>query len=288
MLRFARGDSAAVAVALSESLLVALLERAAARYLDRVDVQLVGLPGHGEGDLEIGTPFGKMKAGAWSVQVEVQELTGRLSADPPALDLDGHRVHVELPVRIVDGRGAIALDFQWDSKSIFNVVCNDFETRQVLRGRVRPQRHVIRGDLVLSSNPRGIVVDPEFPRERYPISMELDAASWERIRGALEDQDKLSRCGLMMNPDSVVRELRGLGIRGLRFRLPRVVYRTFVLPASLSESVRILDAPVRLTVRPHRLRIASGIFWYGADVEVRRSRGPDHRLPLPGGSEPGS
>jgi hypothetical protein len=89
-----------------------------------------------------------------------------------------------------------------------------------------------------------------------------------------------------MNPDTLVTKLRRLGFRGLRFRLPRAIFRTIRLPASLTKSVRILDSPVELSVAPHQLRISPGLFWYSAEIEARRSREPAGPLPLPGGSSP--
>ncbi|HYM80437.1 MAG TPA: hypothetical protein VEY91_03375 [Candidatus Limnocylindria bacterium] len=290
VLALARGDSSAIAIAMSEKLIVTLIQETATRYLDRIEIKLDSdVDGHGEGEFEVDTPLGKVTVGEWKVEVAVNEMVGVLSALTPSVDVsDTNRFHLALPIRIREGRGVVTLDFKWDSNSIFNVVCRDFATRQVLQGSILPQTHIVRGDLILSAGERGIVADPEFPSEKFPLSMALDQASWDRVRAALGEQDKLLRCGLLVNPDSVIAKLRDLGIQGLRFRLPRAVFRTFVLPTSVTQSVRILNAPVELSVTPHQLRISPGTLWYSAEIEARRSEGPAVPLPLPAGPSGGA
>jgi hypothetical protein len=284
VLRFARDDSSSIAVAMSETLLVTLVRDATARYLDRVDIDLQDdLPGHGDGAYEMATPFGKVLVGEWSVAVEVRGMNAALAALEPTIDVsDTNRVHLGLPVEIRGGRGRLKLDFGWDSKSVFNAICRDFKTSQIIEGRILPQRHLIRGDLVLSADERGIVARPDFPAEKFPLSMDLHAESWAKLLAVLEEQDTFMRCGMMMNPDSVIARLRTLGLEGLKFKLPRSMFKTMVLPGSMLQSVQIQEASVLLSIKPHELRIRPGLIWYGADIRARRAIGPP-TPPTPGG-----
>jgi hypothetical protein len=283
MIARARFDTSAVAVALSDSLLATWIRDIAGRYLDEVALDMKPeLHGHGDGELEVGTPFGKMTAGDWKVQVDLHQLEARLSAEPPRVATTGtNRVGVELPIRIEEGHGRLTLDFDWDSRGLFNAVCKDFGTTRTISGVILPQQHRVRGHLVLYADSTGIVARPDFPRVKYPLSMTLDEGSWAELKQALEERDQLAECGLMMNPDTVIAKLRAMGVRGLRFGLPRAAFRTIVLPASVSQSVRILERPVRLVVRPQRLRITPGLVWYSARVAASRSAGPDSLLPWP-------
>lgn len=276
VLIFARDDSSSIAVAIRETLLVTLVRDATARYLDRVDIDVKkDIPGHGDGTYEVATPFGKVQVGEWKVVVDVRDVTAQLAALEPTIDVsDTNRVHLGLPVEIRGGKGSLELNFAWDSKSVFNAICRDFKTTQFIEGRVLPQRHLIRGDLVLSADERGIVANPDFPPEKFPLAMDLDAESWAKLLNVLKEQDTFMRCGLMMNPDSVIARLRLLGIEGLKFKLPRTMFKTMVLPGSLLQSVQIQEASVLLSVRPHDLRIPPGIIWYSAGIRASRSEGP--------------
>lgn len=281
LLEFAEKDTSSIAVALSEQLMVTMLQQFATRYLDRVTLDLRDLSGHGQGKVETPTPLGRMKVGNWSVQVAAHQITGVLTAETPVVDVTGtNHVHVALPIRVQGGEGNVTLTFKWDSRAIFNVVCRDFETVQTIHGSILPQRHVVRGDLVLSAGSHGIVADPDFPSEKFPLSMALSDESYRRLRSALEEQDKLFKCGLMIQPDTVMARLRTLGVQGLRFRIPRTAFRRIYLPATIERSVRILDSSVQLSVKPSGLRIAPGILWYGASIEARRAPS-DTLLPWP-------
>jgi len=284
LIHIASNDNSDIAVALSQRVLVALLQEVTVRYLDRVEIDVEDVQGHGKGTFKTGSPFGRLTVGEWTVQVRVHEFGGVLSAGVPTVEVAGNnRLHMAIPTRIREGDGSLTLDFAWNSNSVFNVVCRDFKTTQTLRGRVLPQRHVVRGDFVLSAAGAGIVADPEFPPEKFPLAMALDQASWDRLRAALEEQDKLLKCGLLIKPDVVIARLRDLGARGLKFKLPRSLMRTVVLPASIEKSVRILGSSVELSVRPHELQITPEMFWYSANVDAKKSSEPGEPLPVPGG-----
>jgi hypothetical protein len=282
ILNFATADSASITVALSEALLVRLTEEAARRYFDRVELHLRDIRGHGEGEIERPTPFGKMTLGDWSVQVAAHRIDAVLASGDPTVDFTGtHRVHLELPMRIREGSGRLRLDFAWDSHSVFNALCRDFESSQEVQGGLLPQRHVVRGDILLSAGPRGIVADPEFPPEKFPLQMALDDDSWQRLRAALEEQNKPRKCGVLLHPEQVLEGLRKLGLNGVRFRLPKTVLRRISMPGSITRTVRILDTPVALSVTPSRLRMTPGRIWYSARIETKKSEGNEKLVPLP-------
>src|SRR6185295_20099667 len=57
--------------------------------------------------------------------------------------------------------------------------------------------------------------------------------SLPKVKAALLEQDKLSRCGLVMDPDDTIEQLRGLVRQGVRVRLPAQIVKPFHLPVSL-------------------------------------------------------
>jgi len=283
ILTMGRQDTSGIVVALSEDLVVALAQKAATHYLDRVDIDLDEVEGHGEGAYDVKMPVvGTRRLGKWHVEVTVDELRSTMSAGTPSVDVKGgNRVHLAVPVEVHEGRGAVTLTFSWDSKSVFNLVCRDWKSRQKLTGRLRAQQHVVRGDMVFSATRQGILADPDFPPVKYPLSMELDSTSWDRVRDALEKENKALKCGLLIHRDEIVSKLRVLGIQGLKFGIPRATFRPFVIPASISESVRILNSPVNLAVTPHELKITPDMLWYSAEVTATKASGPAPPLPIP-------
>ncbi|MEO5616314.1 MAG: hypothetical protein ABIS67_00940 [Candidatus Eisenbacteria bacterium] len=276
LMHFVRNDSSGIAVALSEPLLASMIQEAARRYLDHVEIGFEDVEGHGGGKFEVGSPIGGLTVGDWKVNATVHEITGLLAARRPVVEVRGtNRVHLAIPVQIRKGLGTVTLAFAWNSRSVFNLLCRDFKTVQTIRGSILPQAHVVQGHMVLSASDRGIVADPDFPREKFPLSMQLAEGSWSKLRVALKEQDKFLKCGLMMNPDTVLARLRVMATEGLRFGLPRRAFRTIVLPATISQSVRILNSPVEISASPHQLRISPGLVWYSAEIDARRSAGPD-------------
>jgi hypothetical protein len=204
------------------------------------------------------------------VQSYVHHLRAVVSAGTPRIETsDGNRLRVGIPAHVSPGSGTVTLQFHWNTKSVFNALCRDFRTTRTVHGRVLRQDHVVHGAYVLSAGTRGIVAEPDFPVERYPILMDLDEPSWKAVREALEEQDKGDRCGLLIDPDKVVRDLRAAGLRGLRFKLPAAVMQRMVLPATIQESVKVLDTLVTLEVRPHGLRLTREHVVYSANVGVR-------------------
>jgi hypothetical protein len=283
LLTRAREDTSGIVLALSEPLIVALAQEASRHYLDRVEVDLDEVQGHGFGMYDVKAPLlGKTRLGEWKVEARVDTLRGVMTALTPSVEVTAkNRVHLAVPMQLQERPGTVTLNFSWDSKSVFNVVCRDWHSTQTLRGHLRSQQHVVRGALVFSATPQGIRADPDFPPERFPLSMELDSASWDRVRDALDEQNKLLKCGLLMHPDEIVAKLRVLGIQGLRFKIPRATFRPFVIPVSILQSVRILNSPVDLAVTPHEVQITPDLLWYAADVSAKKTKGPAPLLPIP-------
>jgi hypothetical protein len=278
----AREDTAGIAVAFSEKLIVALAEEAARHYLDRVEIDLDDVEGHGEGQYVAKTPLlGKLRVGDWRVEATVDTLRGVMTALTPDVEVTGNnRVHLAVPVEIEERPGSVTLDFSWKSKSVFNVVCRDWHSRQTLRGRLRSQQHVVRGDLVFSAtrrHPRR----SDFPPGRFPLSMELDSSLVGPGARSVGGTEQAPQVRAARPSDEIVAKLHVLGIQGLGFKIPRATFRSFVIPATILQSVRILNSPVDLAVTPHELKITPDMLWYAADVSAKKAKGPAPPLPIP-------
>ncbi|MFN0150487.1 MAG: hypothetical protein ACKVU1_07240 [bacterium] len=270
-LAVALADTGEIALALREGLLTDLLREIARRYLDRVELNIdtKDLCATKDGELKVKTPFGQMAAGRWSVRLDFHGLRGVLRARRPEVTVIAeNRVQVAAPVSIESGSSEATLHFKWDPKGMANLVCREFETSEPIEGRILRREYIVRGEFVLAAGPDGIVADPEFPEDRFPIAVDPSTESWSRVMAALESQDRWNRCGIAMDPENVARKLAELAEEGFKVKLPRSIFRPVVFPASLVKSVKVGRSPVKLSIRPNALRVSPGTFWYSASFDT--------------------
>jgi hypothetical protein len=221
------------------------------------------------GEIRVKVLVARVKAGDWRVHLTIHRIDGILRAETPAVTVTGtNRLGVTVPVTLEEGRGEATLRFRWDAAGVAGAVCGDFETTQHITGRVLPAGYTIDGAFVLSANERTIVAQPEFPAEKFRLIVDLSPESWDDVRRTLASQDKIFKCGIALNPPDVIQKLRDLGRKGFNVKLPRSIFRTVELPASVSEAVTVENRRVELSVRPNVLRVTPRTFWYSAAVKT--------------------
>jgi hypothetical protein len=272
----AREDSTGVLVILPEPLLQNLVRSVAAIYLDRVDLNITEeLTTRKTNDIRVSTPFGKVNAGTWTLNVVTHRITGVLRHEAPRISLaSGSRLNLEILARIDEGSGSATLDFHWDPTRLASILCHEFRLQQTLEGVVPPQTHLITGSLRIAANEHSLTAYPEFANEKFPIQFDMTPASWDSIRTALDNQDRLFKCGAVMDPENILERLKQLGEAGIQIRLPGVLFRKFDLPASLTKSVRIAGRPVALSVSPREVRTRDKALWYGASIGIAAGEAP--------------
>lgn len=270
LLLAAAADTGQVIVALREPLVENLVNEVTRRYLDRVEVHLTpDVEVEESGEIRVKVLVARVKAGDWHVHLTIHRIDGVLRAKPPEVTVTGtNRLGLALPVTLEDGRGEATLRFRWDAAGVAGAVCGDFETTQRITGRVLPAGYTIDGAFVLSANERTIVAEPEFPAEKFRLVVDLSPESWDEVRRTLASQDKIFKCGIALDPPDVIQKLRALGRKGFNVKLPRSIFRTVELPASVSEAVTVETRRVELSVRPNVLRVTPRTFWYSAAVET--------------------
>jgi hypothetical protein len=269
-------DEGEVLLALRRPLLQDMVTEVARRYLDRVELDLaLGAKVDASGDLKVKTRLGEMNAGTWTVNLVIQRVRGVLRAQQPAVTLAGEqRLALSLPVSLEDARGRADVRFRWNSRGLANAVCRDFEVVRTIQGRVLPSRHTFQGSLRLIPGADSIMARPSFTDRAYRLKVDLTPESWGELEAALREQDSFFRCGLALEPEKVVAQLRALTLKGFDVRLPRSLFRDFVLPASLEQSARVEDKTLVLSVKPNALRTVEDALWLSAALEVRRQPVP--------------
>lgn len=264
-------DSASVGLALPITLVSDILSAVAARYLDEVTVTLPAgrVTVHESGDMRVSTFLGRMTAARWTVALDPLTLAGTLSAGEPTVTRapGTNRLHLVLPVTLRDGRGSGRLAFHWDPHGLANLACSTFDRTLPISGTLVARTYPVRGDFVLAADGDHLTADPDFPPDRFTMSVEPGADTWRRVREELEAQDQ-GKCGLFFDSATGLARLKELCAEGFKVKLPRGIFRPVLLPASFQRAVTVAGRPVRLALRPGALRITPRLCWYTAEVEV--------------------
>jgi hypothetical protein len=283
LLEAVAADPGNVVVAIRSELVADLVERVAARYLDKVSLDLPLEARIKEtGTVRVKTFLGRIQAGTWRVALTIHRVQGVLRARPPRVHFEGtNRVDVELPVALEQAQGRATVRFEWDSKSIANVVCRDFEITRTIEGRVLPHEYPMKGAFLLSAGPDRVVAVPSFEDRPFRLRVDLVPESWRELQRALEGQDRLLRCGIGIDPEAIVAKLRDVVRKGFDVRLPRSLFRPVQLPASVRHSVDVQERTIELSVRPSELRTGPDTIWYSATVRSTHRHRPVPDTPGP-------
>ena len=264
-------DPGQVVVAVDPALLEDLIQEVAARYLDRVELDLdLGVDFHEGREVKVRTFLGKLKAGRWDVDVSIGRVKGVLQARSPRVRLgEGSQVRLAFAVLLREAHGSAGVHFKWDAGSLAGAVCGDFAVRQRFQARVLPDEYAMAGAFRISSAQGVLVGEPLFAASRFRLRVDLSPESWAEVRRALEEQDEVGRCGIALDPDEVLAKLRELLQKGFQVKLPRSLFRTVSLPARFSGEVDVEDRRVQLEVRTGDVRVTPRAFWYSAAVRSR-------------------
>lgn len=260
-----------VVVALRSPLVAEVVREVARSYLDRVELDLALEREVDERrEVEVSTPFGRIHAGEWRLQLVVHRVRGVVRARTPDLrPAEGNTLAVTVPIVLEGAEGTATARFSWNARSLAGVVCRDFEVTRQVRGRIAGDEYALAGRFELSAAPQAVLIEPRFPRRRFRVRVDLTEESWAGVRRALEEQDQILKCGLALDPDLVLPRLRARLSEGFDLALPRAVFRPVELPAGARQSVTVEDTQVELTVRTDALRVRPEAVWYAAAVRSR-------------------
>jgi hypothetical protein len=281
-----KGD---LAMAVRADFALDVIREVAKRYLDRVDLRLGDIEVVRQGALTTDTFLGRIHAGDWTVGLSIHEVNGVLRAGEPEVGfLEGNRVALAFPVHLEQGQGRARIDFNWDSRGIANLVCRDFALTQEIDGTVTPEAYPVRGTFALAATDKVLIARPAFSRE-FRIKLDLSPGSWDSVRARLREQDQFSKCGVAMDPEKVLAQLRELAGNGFNVRVPARVFRNIELRAHVAESVTVAQREVGVAVTKNALYTSPDLLWYSATVAVRTTTPPAQNRtadPAPGPSAP--
>jgi hypothetical protein len=270
-------DGGLIIVAVRAAYLGELIREVAARYFDRVELDLTpDLRVHHEEEVNRKTIVGTLKGGRWTVDVTIERISGTLRGGAPRFSVSReNRLDLVVPVALQGAEGQARVQFTWNANLLASVICRDFQVDERIRGRVLPQSYEVHGAFTFEARPGALVARPEFRSERFRLRIDLAQESWDRIRRALEAQDRPSKCGLALDPQALMTKLEALGRKGFEVRLPRSLLHDITLPASVSGSATVEGREIALTVEPRAFRVTRDHTWYSVAVKtaVRRAEG---------------
>ena len=266
----ALADPGRIVIAVRAGVIEDLTARVAHQYLQQVTLDLTTLKAQADGDVRKDTLIGRKSVGRWAVAVVIHDLVGRLRAGRPRLDFAQNVLDVELPVEVEPASGRIGLHFSWDSASVVNLVCKDFEVTLDLEGRIPRQSHVLRGRIELAADDRALTATPLVHGPPIPLRIDLTPGSWSKVEATLRSQDTLGRCGMFLDPEEVLGRLHEIVAKGIKIHLPPSIFRPVRLPARFEETVKVNDRVVHLSLAGERLRSSESMLWSSTQISVVR------------------
>ncbi len=267
------GRSEGLILAVRSPVVQDVLREVARVYFDRMTVDLGELDAKADGQIDHDTFLGRIKVGEWKVAIFIAKLSVELRAKTPRLRVVGpDEVDLRVPVVAQEARGRLSLHFSWDSASVANLVCRDFDLVRELEGRTLPQEHTIGGTFRLSAGPDSVRVEPAITDDTIRVKVDLPESSWAVVTEALETQDSFGRCGMLMDPAKVVERLKELAARGFRVKLPGVMFRGFSFPGAFEHTARIEGQAVAVSLRTQALQVTPRAMWSRAAIDIASRR----------------
>ena len=239
--------------------LVAVFEQ----VVENVTLKLGGIKAHVEKSVK---KF--VKIGDFTVDVDIQEVIGRLKPQPPDVTFTDNRMGLRLPVLLSGGTGKAKIHFQWDGKNLADLTCGDMDITETVTADVVPARYIVTGTLALDHQGAKIVCTPRIPETKVRIKVQPTKKSWARINQILEE--KRGVCGFVLDKVDVPSILKNVVEgKGFNVRLPLSKLKPFTIPAGVSDSVVVKDRAVAVVTTTRVLRIEPDAILYSADVALK-------------------
>ncbi len=248
------------------SFLRSIVEQVVTGVFGQTTLTLENITARKAGEVKARLLIARRTMGAYVLEVNVHRVQATLEAGAPALVFERDAVALTLPVRLARGEGAAEVRFQWKSRGIADVVCDDFDVTRTITAGVVPEDYALAGRFAIAAAGETIILRPEFPDLAARIAVRPSADAWKTIDAVIRDRPRGCEMALdAMDVESRLEEILG---RGFQVRVPQNIFKPIALPAGVSRSFRVQDVEIALRVKPTSVLVASDRIWYGADVSV--------------------
>ena len=215
----------------------------------------------------------RVGAGRVKGDLRVTRLRGRVRVrgEPVLRLLPPDQLELTVPVEVVEGEGRVRAALAWDPGFLTAVLCRGFEFEENLTGEVVPFAHTLRTRVRFTVEGPVMRGRPLVRRDRVHVPWELTPSSREKLRATFKEQDKLLRCGVVMDPDSVLVRIERLLRDKVNVNLPGTLFGPFVLPVAASQYVDAGDFRIVSSVKDPEVAVRPGYLRFGfrADLTVR-------------------
>lgn len=228
---------------------------------DQMTLHLSGIRVHKEGDVRR-----LVQLGTWDLSVLLTRVTARLASGAPDVRFGDNRLSLTVPIRVVSGTGAAAINYQWDGRNITGALCGDMELKETVTGSVTPATYRLTGALHLSTTNDAIVLTPRIPPTRIRVHVVPSPASWAKVQAVLDEKGGV--CGFVLDRVNIPGALEEFLAKGFEVRLPTEKLKPWTLPIGLASSLTIREMPVRVAVTDGELAVTGDMIWLSADVDL--------------------
>jgi hypothetical protein len=255
-----KGD---VVIAVPTAFVQSVIGRLFTDVVSKVTLRLSGIKAH------VAKSVKKIvKVGEFVLDVDSITVVGKLKPQEPAMAFTGNRVSLSLPVEVVEGTGGAKLHFVWDGKHVADLTCGDMDVTQRVTGSVIPTKYMVSGTLRFALTENQVIGTMAFPETRLNIRVTPSKASWAAIDSILAE--KHGACGWVLDKVDVKGILTNIvQTKGFNVKLPLDKIKPFRIPAGVSDSVKVGERRLALSVRTNLIRIDPEAIWYSADLELK-------------------
>jgi hypothetical protein len=206
--------------------------------------------------------------GEFVVDVDIQEVIGKLRPGQPTIVFGGNAVSMSLPVEVSAGTGRAKIHFVWNGKNVADAACGDMDITQTVTGNVIPSKYLVNGRLKLEIQGNKVICAPVFPETRVRIRVRPTKQSWAAIDTILAGKTGL--CGWILEKVNVPKLLSGIvEEKGFNVKLPIDKIKPFALPGGVSDTLTVGDRAIAISSQMNEIRIDPDAIWYGASVTLR-------------------
>lgn len=252
-----------IVVAVPTDFVRGVIDRVLRDVAEHVTLSLSGIKVHKEQTVKKVVTIGK-----FTVDVDVQRVTGKLEPGEAAVEFGGDSVSVSLPVAVKEGDGEAMIHFVWDGKNVADLTCGDMDVTQKVSGTVIPANYTVRGAFFLSKEGAHVVATPRFPVTKLRLRLEPSKESWAAIDSILAGKDGV--CGKVLDKVDVPNILQQVTEeKGFNIRLPFEKLKPIALPTRIQDSVPVGDKTLAISAKTNTVRIDPDAIWYSADVQVQ-------------------
>jgi hypothetical protein len=236
-------------------------------WFHEVDVRLPRMTVRKSGEVRARLGIlGRRRVGTYDLDVQLDDVRGRLQPGVPELTFGGDVITLAVPVRVAGGTGVAQVKASWRSRGLARPVCGDRTVERSVTGQVRARTYMARGRIVLSAVDGAVLADPDFPGLAIRLFVDPSQRSVAALDSVLDAQGGL--CGYAVDRSNASERIQALVGRGFTVKIPQRFFRPIRLPIAVETAVPLEKRELALQVTPRALSVHPSTVWISANVTL--------------------